>query len=85
MMEHELTLIQRAMTGDEAAMRSLWSRHAPHVDMVVRRLVGGDLDLAADIAQEVSNMVKTQILSQSAMAVLAQANAAPQALLSLLS
>jgi len=53
MMEHELTLIQRAMAGDEAAMRSLWSRHAPHVDMVVRRLVGGDLDLAADIAQEV--------------------------------
>lgn len=39
----------------------------------------------ADVAAEVSNMVKTQILSQSAMAVLAQANAAPQALLSLLS
>lgn len=34
-------------------MRSLWSRHAPHVDAVVRRLVGNDLDLAADIAQEV--------------------------------
>ena len=34
-------------------MRSLWSRHAPHVDAVVRRLVGLDLDLAADIAQEV--------------------------------
>ena len=34
-------------------MRSLWSRHAPHIDAVVRRLVGGDLDLAADIAQEV--------------------------------
>jgi len=34
-------------------MRSLWSRHAPHIDSVVRRLVGDDLDLAADIAQEV--------------------------------
>ena len=34
-------------------MRSLWSRHAPHIDAVVRRLVGNDLDLAADIAQEV--------------------------------
>jgi len=34
-------------------MRVLWSRHAPHVDAVVRRLVGNDMDLAADIAQEV--------------------------------
>jgi RNA polymerase sigma-70 factor (ECF subfamily) len=34
-------------------MRSLWSRHAPHIDAVVRRLVGDDMDLAADIAQEV--------------------------------
>lgn len=53
-MESEALTIQRAIQGDEAAMRSLWSRHAPHVDAVVRRLVGGnDLDLAADIAQEV--------------------------------
>lgn len=34
-------------------MRSLWARHAPHIDAVVRRLVGNDLDIAADIAQEV--------------------------------
>ena len=34
-------------------MRALWTRHAPHIDVVVRRLVGHDLDLAADIAQEV--------------------------------
>lgn len=52
-MDSELQTIQRAINGDEAAMRSLWSRHAPHVDAVVRRLVGNDLDLAADIAQEV--------------------------------
>ena len=52
-MENEKQTIQRAIQGDEAAMRSLWSRHAPHVDAVVRRLVGNDLDLAADIAQEV--------------------------------
>jgi RNA polymerase sigma-70 factor (ECF subfamily) len=52
-MENELHLIQRAINGDEAAMRSLWSRHAPHIDAVVRRLVGNDTDLAADIAQEV--------------------------------
>jgi RNA polymerase sigma-70 factor (ECF subfamily) len=52
-MENEQNVIQRAIRGDETAMRSLWSRHAPHIDAVVRRLVGGDLDLAADIAQEV--------------------------------
>ncbi|MBA3671972.1 MAG: sigma-70 family RNA polymerase sigma factor [Gemmatimonadaceae bacterium] len=49
----ESSLIQRAIAGDQAAMRALWTRHAPHVDIVVRRLVGHDLDLAADVAQEV--------------------------------
>ena len=44
--------IRRACEGDERAMRLLWTEHAPHVDAVVRRLVG-DPDLAADIAQEV--------------------------------
>lgn len=52
-MHDEKTTIQRALQGDEAAMRMLWSRHAPHIDAVVRRLVGNDLDVAADIAQEV--------------------------------
>ena len=52
-MEDERVTIQRAIQGDEAAMRLLWSRHAPHIDAVVRRLVGNDLDAAADIAQEV--------------------------------
>ena len=52
-MENEQLTIQSAIRGDEAAMRSLWSRHAPHIDAVVRRLVGNDLDVAADIAQEV--------------------------------
>ena len=52
-MDNEKLTIQRAIDGDEAAMRSLWSRHAPHIDAVVRRLVGQDMDLAADIAQEV--------------------------------
>lgn len=52
-MQDEKLTIQRAIQGDEAAMRSLWSRHAPHIDAVVRRLVGNDLDIAADIAQEV--------------------------------
>ena len=52
-MDHELLIIRRAIDGDEGALRALWSRHAPHIDIVVRRLVGGDLDLAADIAQEV--------------------------------
>jgi RNA polymerase sigma-70 factor, ECF subfamily len=45
--------IQRAIEGDERALRSLWSQHSPHVDAVVRRLVGPDAELAADIAQEV--------------------------------
>src|SRR6185437_659016 len=49
----EFVTIRRAIQGDEAAMRALWSRHAPHIDVVVRRLVGGDADLAEDIAQEV--------------------------------
>ena len=52
-MDHELLIIRRAIDGDEGALRALWTRHAPHIDMVVRRLVGGDLELAADIAQEV--------------------------------
>src|SRR5262245_21144985 len=45
-------LIRRAIGGDERAMRTLWVQHAPHIDAVVRRLVG-DADQAADIAQEV--------------------------------
>jgi RNA polymerase sigma-70 factor (ECF subfamily) len=52
-MDHEPLIIRRALDGDEGALRALWTRHAPHIDMVVRRLVGGDGDLAADIAQEV--------------------------------
>ena len=52
-MDSELLTIQRAIGGDEAAMRALWARHAPHIDVVVRRLVGGDHELAADVAQEV--------------------------------
>ena len=45
--------IRLAADGDPRAQRLLWEQHAPHVDAVVRRLVGADLDLAADIAQEV--------------------------------
>src|SRR5256885_14431783 len=52
-MDHELLIIRRAIDGDEGALRALWTRHAPHIDIVVRRLVGADLDLAEDIAQEV--------------------------------
>jgi RNA polymerase sigma-70 factor (ECF subfamily) len=52
-MENEQLTIRRAIEGDEAALRSLWTRHAPHIDMVVRRLVGFDPDLAEDVAQEV--------------------------------
>lgn len=52
-MQNEQTVIRRAIDGDEAALRALWTRHAPHIDLVVRRLVGADADLAADIAQEV--------------------------------
>src|SRR3569833_3305046 len=52
-MESESSTIRRAIDGDEASLRALWTRHAPHIDLVVRRLVGSDPDLAADIAQEV--------------------------------
>ena len=52
MMGSDQQTIQRAIDGDERAMRALWSLHAPHIDAVVRRLVG-DLEVAADIAQEV--------------------------------
>ncbi|HEU4722087.1 MAG TPA: sigma-70 family RNA polymerase sigma factor [Gemmatimonadaceae bacterium] len=52
-METEQHTVQRALAGDQSAMRALWARHAPHIDVVVRRLVGHDPDLAADIAQEV--------------------------------
>jgi RNA polymerase sigma-70 factor (ECF subfamily) len=52
MTESEPQLVRRAIEGDERAMRTLWVRHAPHIDAVVRRLAG-DPELAADIAQEV--------------------------------
>jgi RNA polymerase sigma-70 factor, ECF subfamily len=52
-MDNEQLTIRRAIDGDETALRALWTRHAPHIDMVVRRLVGFDQDLAEDIAQEV--------------------------------
>jgi len=45
--------LRRAIAGDERALRRLWSQHAPHIDAVVRRLCGGDAELAADISQEV--------------------------------
>ncbi len=51
MLTDQITL-QRAMKGDESAMRQLWQRHSPHIDAVVGRLCG-DHDVAADIAQEV--------------------------------
>jgi RNA polymerase sigma-70 factor (ECF subfamily) len=51
-MHQDQALIQRAVAGDERAMRQLWSLHAPRIDAVVRRLVG-DPDTAADVAQEV--------------------------------
>src|SRR5437868_15334862 len=44
--------LKRAIAGDARAMPRLWSRHAPHLDAVVRRLCG-DPELAADISQEV--------------------------------
>ena len=52
-MENEQLTVQRAISGDQVAMRALWTRHAPHIDVVVRRMVGHDTDLAADVAQEV--------------------------------
>jgi RNA polymerase sigma-70 factor, ECF subfamily len=51
-MSTDQLLLQRARNGDEAALRSLWVQHSPHIDAVIRRLCG-DVDLAADIAQEV--------------------------------
>src|SRR5690348_13074281 len=51
-MQTDHSLIRRAIGGDERALRQLWSQYAPHIDAVVRRLVGDD-DVAADIAQEV--------------------------------
>lgn len=44
--------VQRAIQGDERALRALWTRYSPYVDAVVRRLVN-DPDTAADVAQEV--------------------------------
>lgn len=52
-MEIEPHTVQRAIHGDQAAMRVLWTRHAPQIDVVIRRLVGQNADLAADIAQDV--------------------------------
>jgi RNA polymerase sigma-70 factor (ECF subfamily) len=44
--------IRRAANGDEAALRAIWTQHAPRIDALVMRLVG-DPDQAADVAQEV--------------------------------
>ena len=44
--------IRLACTGDERAMRTLWTQYAPVVDAVVRRMVG-DWDQAQDVAQDV--------------------------------
>lgn len=52
-METDHSLIRRAIDGDERALRQIWSQYSPHIDAVVKRLVGGDPDLAADIAQDV--------------------------------
>jgi flagellin len=38
----------------------------------------------ADVAQEAANLTKAQVLQQASLAALAQANSAPQAVLSLL-
>lgn len=51
-MDMEQHLVRRAIDGDERALKALWTRHSPHIDTVVRRLVG-DHDLASDIAQDV--------------------------------
>jgi RNA polymerase sigma-70 factor (ECF subfamily) len=51
MTDDQLT-VQRAIQGDERALRSLWTRYSPYVDAVVRRLCS-DSDTAADVAQEV--------------------------------
>ncbi|MFN2399771.1 MAG: RNA polymerase sigma factor [Gemmatimonadaceae bacterium] len=51
-METDRLVVQRAIAGDERALRQLWSRHSPHIDAVIRRLAG-DPDVAADIAQDV--------------------------------
>ena len=51
MNDDQLT-VQRAIHGDERALRSLWTRYSPYVDAVVRRMVH-DPDQAADVAQEV--------------------------------
>lgn len=51
-METEHLIVQRAVAGDEHAMRMLWNQHAAHVDAVIRRFTS-DPDLAQDIAQEV--------------------------------
>jgi RNA polymerase sigma-70 factor, ECF subfamily len=51
-MDSDLLTIRRAIAGDELAQRALWVRHAPHIDAVVRRMVG-DPDLAQDVAQDV--------------------------------
>ena len=51
-MDSDLPTIRRAIAGDELAQRALWMRHAPHIDAVVRRMVG-DPDLAQDVAQDV--------------------------------
>jgi RNA polymerase sigma-70 factor (ECF subfamily) len=41
----DAAVIQRAIDGDERALRQLWSQYAPHIDAVVRRLAGDPISL----------------------------------------
>ena len=51
-MTEDSLLVGQVLSGDERASRTLWSKYAPRVDAVVRRLVP-DPDEAKDVAQEV--------------------------------
>src|SRR5436853_243120 len=40
-MDTDVLIVRRAIQGDEAALRSLWTRHAPQIDEAVAKLSPG--------------------------------------------
>jgi flagellin len=86
-----ITFIQSALNMTSSARASLGIQER-RIDYLINDLSAEDINISAaksriidaDMASEISNFTRLQILQQSGTAILAQANAAPQSILQLL-
>ena len=86
-----ITQIDQAIThtanvrGDQGALMNRLSFTVSFTENEIENIQSSESSISdADIADEVANMTRSQILSQAATAMLAQANAVPQTALQLL-